>query len=48
MTRVGRGTPRRDSAGVEIFIKIVTVVGIMEWVCVVLWLFYSSSNGLRP
>jgi hypothetical protein len=27
-----------------IFIKIVTVVGVMEWVCLGLWLFYSSLS----
>jgi len=29
--------PQRES-----IIKIVTVVGVMEWVCLALWLFYSS------
>jgi hypothetical protein len=28
----------------DIFIKILTVVGIMEWVCVGLWLIYSPLN----
>jgi hypothetical protein len=27
-----------------IFIKILTVVGIMEWVCVGLWLFHSPLS----
>jgi hypothetical protein len=28
----------------DIFIKILTVVGVMEWVCVGLWLIYSPLN----
>jgi hypothetical protein len=31
----------------DIFIKIVTVVGVMEWICLGLWLFYSSLNRLH-
>jgi hypothetical protein len=31
----------------DIFIKIVTVVGVMEWVCLGLWLFYLSFNRLH-
>jgi hypothetical protein len=31
----------------DIFIKIVTVVGVTEGVCLGLWLFYSSLNGLH-
>jgi hypothetical protein len=28
----------------DIFIKILTVVGVMEWVCLGLWLIYSPLN----
>jgi hypothetical protein len=31
----------------DIFIKILTVVGVMEWVCLALWLFYLSLNRLH-
>jgi hypothetical protein len=31
----------------DIFIKIMTVVGVMEWVCLGLWLFYLSLNRLH-
>jgi uncharacterized membrane protein YuzA (DUF378 family) len=31
----------------DIFIKILTVVGAMEWACLGLWLFYSSLNRLH-
>jgi hypothetical protein len=31
----------------DIFIKIVTLVGVMEWVCLGLWLFYLSLNRLH-
>jgi hypothetical protein len=31
----------------DIFIKILTVVGVMEWVCLGLWLFYSSLSRLH-
>ena len=31
----------------HIFIKILTVVGVMEWVCLGLWLFYSSLSRLH-
>jgi hypothetical protein len=31
----------------DIFIKILTVVGVMEWVCLALWLFYLSLNHLH-
>ena len=31
----------------NIFIKILTVVGVMEWVCLALWLFYLSLNRLH-
>jgi hypothetical protein len=30
-----------------IFIRILTVVGVMEWVCLGLWLFYSSLSHLH-
>jgi hypothetical protein len=28
-------------------IKILTVVGVMEWVCLALWFFYLSLNGVH-
>jgi hypothetical protein len=31
----------------DIFIKILTVVGVTEWVCLGLWLFYSSLSLLH-
>ena len=31
----------------EIFFKIVTVVGIVEWVCLALWFLYSSLSRLH-
>lgn len=31
----------------EIFFKIVTVVGVMEWVCLALWFLYSSLSRLH-
>ena len=32
----------------EIFFKIVTVVGVVEWVCLALWFLYSSLSRLTP
>jgi len=31
----------------EDIFKILTVVGVMEWVCLGLWLFYSSLSHLH-
>jgi hypothetical protein len=31
----------------DIFNKIVTMVGVMEWVCLGLWFFYLSLNRLH-
>jgi hypothetical protein len=31
----------------DIFIKILTVVGVTEWVCLGLWFFYASLNHLH-
>jgi hypothetical protein len=31
----------------EIFFKIVTVVGVVEWVCLALWFLYSSLSRLH-
>jgi len=28
----------------DMFIKILTVVGVMEWICLGLWLIYSPLN----
>jgi hypothetical protein len=32
----------------DIFIKIVTVVGVMEWVCLGLWLFICHLTVCTP
>jgi hypothetical protein len=31
----------------EIFFKIVTVVGVVEWVCLALWFLYSLLSRLH-
>jgi hypothetical protein len=32
----------------DIFIKILTVVGVMEWVCLALWLFFFLLFVIEP